>query len=164
MEAEYHERIASSGHIRAGDSSGDAWSGHLPITQRRLVSIMERAEAGAGDFSMAEQSLFVMCEFWAAVVARDLETLWRPSVDGRVEALISICAAIGLSEVAAALTAARRDLMGPLNSAQRRLRIRALEEQVLALNTPIDQLIGGFAQALAPASNARASWDMSAAL
>jgi hypothetical protein len=125
---------------------------------------MERAATGAHDFALAERSLFVICEFWAAVVARDLATHWRSRADESLHALVALCAAIGLSEVAEALAEAGRDLNGPLTPAQRRDRLRALEEQLLGLNTPIDQVIGGFAREISPVSSTRASWLMSSAL
>lgn len=164
MVAKFRERDTGSRLNRVENSPEDTWSGHLPIAQRRLLSIMERAAAGTHDFALAERTLFVICEFWAAVVARDLGTHWRSRADESLHALVAICAAIGLSEVADALTEVRRDLDGPLTPAQRRHRLRALEEQLLGLNTPIDQIIGGFAQAMSPVSSAHASWDMSSAL
>ncbi len=160
----YGERGARSGSRCAENAPEDAWSGHLPITQRRLVSIMERAAAGSSDFTMAEQALFMLCEFWAAVVAGELDTHWRSGEGERVPTVITICAAIGLSEVADALTKARSDLAEPLTASQRRRRIAALEKQLLGLNTPIDQIIGGFAQAAMPVRNTCPSWEVSSAL
>jgi hypothetical protein len=158
------ERVTGSRLNRVEDSPEDTWSGHLPITQRRLLSIMERAAAGTHDFALAERSLFVICEFWAAVVARDLATHWQSRADERLHALVALCAAIGLSEVAEALAEAGRDLNGPLTAAQRRHRLRALEEHLLGLNTPIDQIIGGLALEISPVSSTCASWLLSSAL
>ena len=53
---------------------------------------------------MAEQALFMMCEFWAAVVAGELDAHWRSGDDERVQAVITICAADPLpAEPAAAV-------------------------------------------------------------
>jgi hypothetical protein len=164
MVAKSRERVTGSLVNRVEDSREDTWSGHLPIAQRRLLSIIERGRAGAHDFALAERSLFVICEFWAAVVARDLATDWRSRVDESLHALVAICAAIGLSEVAEALAEAGRDLNGPLTAAQRHHRLRALEEQLLGLNTPLDQIIAAFAQDISPVSSTCASWLMSSAL
>lgn len=164
MDSNSRQRIASSTLSRAEESTADTWSGHLPVTQQRLLPILQRAAAGAHDFSLLERSLFVICEFWAAAVARDLGTHWRSKADESLHALIALCVAIGLSDVAAALTEARRDLDGPLTPEQRRQRIGALEEQLLKLNAPIDQIIGRFAQAIPLLSSARVSWNTSSAL
>jgi hypothetical protein len=140
------------------------WSGHLPITQQRLLSIMGRAEAGVHDFALVERSLFVICEFWAAVVARDLHAHLRSNADERLNALVAICAAIGVPEVAEALTQARLDLNGPLTPAQRRQRLWALEEQLFRIDAPMDHAIGSFARGISPVPIACASWEMSSAL
>ena len=50
------------------------WRGHLPITCEMLLPILERAAAGANDFSRAERILYTTCEFWAAVGMRSIVT------------------------------------------------------------------------------------------
>ena len=49
-----------------------SWLGHLEITSNCLLSILERSAGGAADISIAERSLFMACEFWAAARSRTL--------------------------------------------------------------------------------------------
>jgi hypothetical protein len=117
---------------------------------------MERADQCASEVTETERSLFMVCEFWAAVEARALGAHWRSGVDESLCTLITICAAIGLSEVAEALTEIERDFNGPLTPAQRRDRVKTLEGRLLGLKTPVDQVIGRFARSIAPMLRVRA--------
>jgi len=124
------------------------WTGHLPTTQRRLGAIFQRAAAGAGDFTSQERALVLICEFRAAVVARELDASWRSKTDASLRAAIAVSGAIGLAEVAKALTDARRDLGGSVTPAFRRRRLKALERRLLGLKVPVDQRIDRFAQTI----------------
>ncbi len=57
-----------------GASLHASWRGHLPETQQILLPILLRASAGAEEFSPCERILYTVCEFWAAIAARDLAT------------------------------------------------------------------------------------------
>jgi len=159
------EHEVSTQLSRLGRSAGAGWAGHLPATQRRMLAIMERAAVGANGFTPAERSLFVLCEFWAAVNGRDLGTLLRVREEKMLLALIAICGALQLSEVSRILTVAQRDLKEPLAQVKRRHRLAALEAALLGLNAPIDRIIGDFARSLSPVSRFRAAtWEQSSAL
>jgi hypothetical protein len=130
------------------DRIEDTWAGHLPTTQRRLLAILQRAAAGAEDFTSQERALVLICEFRAAVVARDLDATWNSNTDENLRATTAVTGAIGLWSVAKALMDARRDLAGSLTPAFRRQRLKALELELLGLKVPVDQIIDQFAQGM----------------
>ena len=149
MDTEVREHVTDSGQKGAGILPAKAWAGHLPITQRRLLSILERTQHCTSEFTVPERALFMLCEFWAAVNAQDLCSHWQAGAEENVITLITICSAIDLPEVAQALTEMDRDMGSATTQAQRRDRVRALEAQLTGLTIPVDEAICRFAQATA---------------
>ena len=137
------------------DCVEETWTGHLPTTQRRLLTILQRAAAGVENFTAQERALVLICEFRVAVVARGLDAFWQSKSDESLRAATAVTGAIGLWAVAKALMDARRDLAGPVTPAFRRQRLKALELKLLGLKVPIDQIIGRFAQAVPRQTSSR---------
>jgi len=149
MDLNVPEIATDSNRKHLENSPENTWSGNLPITQRRLLSIVERAAPSASNVTVPERALFMVCEFWAAVKGQELYAHWRSSAEANLRTLIKIFEAIGLFELADPLAAMERELDGPLTRAERRRRVTALEAQLRSLNVPVDEALCQFAQSIA---------------
>ena len=149
MDANVPEMASDSDRTHLENSLENTWSGHLPMTQRQLLSIVERATPSVSNITVPERALFMACEFWAAVKGRELYAHWRSSAEANLRTLMTIFEAIGLFELADALAAMERESHGPLTRAQRRRRVTALEAKLRSLNVPVDEALCQFAQSIA---------------
>jgi hypothetical protein len=121
------------------------WRGHYPVTSVALLSLLHRAAADQLEFSRIERILWIACEFWAAVNARELNAhldaeLGDPLHDARVA-----FSAIGAGVVAKTLRLAAVGTAGAAATRIRRERISDIEERLLRLPEAVDMLIARFA-------------------
>ncbi len=137
---ERHKAISvDSGHLDG------PWQGHFPVTCIAMMSLLDRAAAGAVKFSPAERVLFVACEFWSAVNAVELEAYFDlnaedPTRDARVA--LRIVGAVKLAELL------DRGVLGPAGSrasVRRRRRLLELEATFRQIAEPVDLLLARFA-------------------
>jgi hypothetical protein len=132
-----------------------SWPGHLEITSKSLLSIMERATGGAADISVAERCLFMACEFWAATKANTLALHLGASASDTLPTIGTIFAAIGAGGVASDLDAAFVDLAASPGAASRLQCINALQNRLLTTDEPVDKLLARFAVELLGNAHAR---------
>jgi hypothetical protein len=118
----------------------DAWSGHFPITSIALLSVLNRAAAGQEEFSQAERALYVACEFWAALNARELEAHLNLDVADPLHDARFAFSAMGAEHLVNTLLEAVIP-PGDLTQDQHRQWIATLEEQLLRVADPVDVLI-----------------------
>jgi hypothetical protein len=134
------------------------WRGHLPITCEMLLPILERAAAGANDFSRAERILYTTCEFWAAVGTRSIVTHLGSEVVDNLQNAILAFSTIGAEHVENALYAVMSDLANE-RTKQRRLEcLAALEDDLHKTQDPVDHLIARFAEDLKESSAVCVNW------
>jgi hypothetical protein len=137
---ERHKAISvDSGHL-AG-----SWRGHFPVTSVAVMSVLERAAAGEVNFSPAERTLFVVCEFWSAFNAAELDTYFDlkaqdPTRDAR-EALRTV----GAVQMADALDFAVLGPAGGRATVRRRQRLLELAATLQRIDEQLDLLIARFA-------------------
>lgn len=131
------------------------WPGHLEITSKSLLSILEKAASGASDISIAERSLFMACEFWAATKARSLARHLGANAHETLQVMGTIFATVGAPAFASDLDAACTDLTARPGDVRRLKCINALQNRLLATDEPVDTLLARFAVELLGNSNAR---------
>lgn len=146
MDTSSAERIRRPRHIATTAAPRDGWHGHLPITQLRMLSILERCTLGRSDFTLAERGLYTACEFWAAVKTHTLNAHLGSDAAERLRQASLVFTAMGAVHAGRSIDATRRGLATPLTPQQRRRRVSALEGQLRSVDEPIDQLIARFAQ------------------
>jgi hypothetical protein len=138
------------------------WRGHLPITCEMLLPILERAAAGANDFSRAERILYTTSEFWAAVGTRSIAThLGSEVVDNLRNAIIAF-STIGAEHVENTLNAVISDLTNARTKQGRLECLAALEDNLPKTQDPVDELIAHFAEDLKSSSAVCVNWLSSA--
>ena len=70
--------VTSSGDTtQDGAPATKLWIGHEPATATALMSIFERASAGASDLSDLERNFATACELWAAAASGELPNRLR---------------------------------------------------------------------------------------
>jgi len=124
------------------------WRGHLRITYEMLLPILERAAAGATDFSRAERILYTACEFWAAVGTRSLVTHLGSEVVDNLQSAIFAFSTIGAEHVENTLNAVFSDLANAPTKQARLQCLAALEDDLSKTRDAVDQLIARFAEDL----------------
>jgi hypothetical protein len=138
-------RSSTSAKRSAAEDHVGSWPGHLDITSRRLLSILERAAEGANDISIAERSLFMACEFWAATKGRTLALHLGASAPETLEIMSTIFTAIGAASVARDLDATTIDLAAATGDVPRERCLNALQNRLLATDDPVDRLLARYA-------------------
>ena len=134
------------------------WRGHLPITCEMLLPILERAAAGANDFSRAERILYTTCEFWAAVGTRSIVAhLGSEVVDNLQNAIIAF-STIGAEHVESTLNAVNCALANARTKQGRLECLAALEHDLPKTQDPVDVLIARFAEDLKASSTVCVNW------
>ena len=131
------------------------WHGHAPITSEVLLSILERAVAGANDLSRAERILYTACEFWAATAARTIVTHLGSEPADNLRDAVTAFSAIGAVRVASTLNTVVSDLSHDSTQQQARQRLSVLEDNLSNTTEPVDELIACFAQHLKESSGIR---------
>jgi hypothetical protein len=127
------------------------WPGHLATTRIVMLAVLERAAAGANDFSVDECALVTACEFRAAVVGRVLSAHLRLNAKERLCTLSILYGAIGAQRFAQLLHEAHVDL-GHLSTVGKRRRIKLLEQDLHKTVDPVDHLLARFAETVNPRS------------
>jgi hypothetical protein len=124
------------------------WQGHMPIANASLLSTFEKAAQGSVQFSPAERALFIACEFWTAVCARKLDVhLGVDSIDA-LRYMGMIYSAVGAHGVASAVMVAIGELERASHPQKRHTCLASLQERLLTINDPVDQLIARLAEKL----------------
>lgn len=131
--------------LPATSSRPSTWPGHLEITSKSLLSILERAAGGASDFSIAERSLFMACEFWAATKSRTLAGHLGADALETLQTLGTIFATMGAVGVAGELDAAAVCLSARRGEMRRQHCISGLQDRLLVTAEPVDTLLARFA-------------------
>jgi hypothetical protein len=121
------------------------WRGHSQVTSVALLSLLERAAAGQTEFSRAERLLYVACEFWAAVNAREIDAHLSSEVGDPLRDVRFAFSAIGAKHVVKILHQAAVEATGSRSKDARKERIADIEEQLLCVPDPVDTLIARFA-------------------
>jgi len=149
----------------ARSSRAATWPGHLEITSRSLLSILVRSttDADPSRISIAERSLFMACEFWAATKGRTLVAHLGTNASEPLRIMGTIFAAIGAAGVARDLDAALVDLAATPGAMHRRRRIVTLQNRLLATDEPVDTLLARFAVELFGSTHARLRREANAA-
>ena len=126
------------------------WPGHQPGTRTRLYVILDQAALAANGLSLAERALFVVCEFWSAVVTQSLECYLGANPEQRLRSAAMVYAAMGAKRTARAIDKALGELACTHDGQQRQRRIAALELVMLKTRGSINELIARFARRLVP--------------
>ena len=124
------------------------WGGHSVATRRMLLTILERADEGCEDFSMAERILFTACEFWVAVEAGTLKAFLGPSAVEQLRCSAFAYSAIGAAEIAREVETALEALSLADSSGGRAQCIEQLQERLQQSADPTSDLIDRFSQRL----------------
>lgn len=122
------------------------WHGHFPVTCAALLSLFTRAAAGQREFSRIERLLCVACEFWAAVNACELDAHLDSNVSDRLRDARFAFAEIGAEHVVNALHQTAIAPAGTQSNGLRRRRIADMEDRLLRVPDPVDELIARFAR------------------
>jgi len=126
--------------------AAQAWRGHHPITSVALLSLLDRAAVGQPDFSRVERQLWVVCEFWAAVNACELDAHLDSGTEDPLHDAHCAFRAIGADHVADTLDRAAVETAGDSQPvASLRYRSAELEHQLLRVPDAVDDLIARFA-------------------
>jgi hypothetical protein len=115
-----------------------------------MLAILERAAAGASDFSSDERALFTACEFRASVAARVLCAHLRSNAVDRLRTIALVYSAIGAPHFARLLDDAQADLSCLQTSHERQLRLKLLEQQLRESTDSVDRLLAQFAETVNP--------------
>jgi hypothetical protein len=119
------------------------WRGHSPVTSLALLPLLHRAAADQSEFSRVERILWVACEFWAAVNARELSAHLDTEVGDPLRGARFAFSAIGATLVVETLHQAA---VGTGSGASTRCeRISDIEDRLLRLPEAVDMLIARFA-------------------
>ena len=110
-----------------------------------MLLLLDRAAAGQSALSRAERHLWVASEFWAAVNACELDAHLDSGADDPLRAARFAFSGIGADEVVDALHQAASGLTGTQPGSARRNCIADLENQLLRVPDPVDELIAQFA-------------------
>jgi hypothetical protein len=138
----------------------DRWQQYLPLSSASLLSTFDRAIQGGAQFSSAERSLFMACEFWTTVMARKLVA--RHGGSDAVDTLrhMSILyAAIGAQGVVNELTIAIGEFEGVSHPQTQRQCLSKLQENLLKTREPVDLLIARLAEKLGLGRASSQNWD-----
>ena len=122
------------------------WGGHSAVTRSKLLEILERADGGCEDFSMADRILFTACEFWAAVEAGTLKAFLGTTALEQLRCSAFAYKAIGAAEVARELEVALRVLSLADTSHGRTECIESLQDRLRSSAAPTGDLIDKFSQ------------------
>ena len=156
-------RNSNTARRSAPASRPASWPGHLEITSKSLLSILERSTNGAGDISIAERSLFMACEFWAAIKTRTLAQHLGANASGTLPIMGMIFSTLGATGVARDIDAARTDLATMAGDRHRQRCVNDLQNRLLLTEEPVDTLLARFAIELFGNSNARLRRNATAA-
>jgi hypothetical protein len=121
------------------------WRGHFPVTSVALLSLLHRATADQLEFSRVERILWIACEFWAAVNARELNAHLDTEVGDPLRDARFAFSAIGATVVVETLRQAAAGTAGAKSSGTRCERISDIEDRLLRLPQAVDMLIARFA-------------------
>jgi hypothetical protein len=121
------------------------WRGHFPVTSVALLSLLRRAAADQLEFSRVERILWIACEFWAAVNARELHAHLDTELGDPLHDARTAFSAIGARVVAKTLLLATVGTAGAASPRTRRERVSDIEERLLRLPEAVDMLIARFA-------------------
>lgn len=121
------------------------WRGHFPVTSVALLSLLHRAAADQSEFSRAERILWIACEFWAAVNARELNAYLDTELGDHLRDARSAFSAIGATIVVKTLRQIAAGTTGSVSKGARHKRISDIEERLLRLPEAVDMLIARFA-------------------
>jgi hypothetical protein len=123
----------------------NGWRGHFPVTSVALLSLLHRAAADHLEFSKVEQILWVACEFWAAVNARELNAHLDSEVGDPLRDARFAFSAIGATVVVEALRQVAVGTAGAESRGTLSERITDIEDRLLRLPEAVDMLIARFA-------------------
>jgi hypothetical protein len=121
------------------------WRGHFPVTSVALLPLLQRAAADRSDFSRVERILWVACEFWAAVNARELSAHLDTEVGDPLRDARFAFSAIGATQVLETLRQVAVGTAGAESRGTRCERISDIEDRLLRLPEAVDMLIARFA-------------------
>lgn len=139
----------------------NTWPGHIPATRVRLRAILEGAAARAGGVTLAERTLYAVCEFWSAVAMQTLERHLGANPEGKLQSMSVVYLAMGAKQVARVLARSNAELGRAHTYRQRQQCICTLESVLLRSRGPVDEIISRFAQRLMPQAKSleRTSWS-----
>jgi len=121
------------------------WRGHFPVTSVALLSLLHRAAADQLGFSRVERILWIACEFWAAVNARELHAHLDTGLGDPLREARSAFSAIGATVVVKTLHQVAAGTTGAVSRETRRERISEIEQRLLRIPEAVDMLIARFA-------------------
>jgi hypothetical protein len=121
------------------------WRGHFPVTSVALLSLLHRAAADQLEFSRVERILWIACEFWAAVNARELNAHLDTELGDPLRDARSAFSAIGATIVVKTLHQVAVGAAGAASKGTRSERISDIEGRLLRLPESVDMLIARFA-------------------
>jgi hypothetical protein len=134
------------------------WQRHLPMANASLWLTSRRAAQSGVQFSPAERSLFMACEFWTAVCRRSLAMhLGVDSID-TLRCTSMVYSAIGAHSVASAMFVAIGELQRAAHPQQRHGCVATLQERLLKTGDPVDQLIARLAENLGLGLGSSSKW------
>ena len=122
------------------------WTGHSMATRRMLLTILERADEGCENFSMADRILFTACEFWVAVEGGTLKAFLGTNALEQLRCCGFAYRAIGAVEVAREVEAALKALSLADNGGRRVQCIEGLQSRLRQSAEPTSDLIDRFSQ------------------
>ena len=121
------------------------WRGHSSVTSLALLPLLRRAAADQTEFSRVERILWVACEFWAAVNARELSAHLDTEVGDPLRGARFAFSAIGATQVLETLRQVAVGTAGAESRGTRCERISDIEDRLLRLPEAVDMLIARFA-------------------
>jgi len=124
----------------------DQWAGHSEATRQTLLAILERADDGREDFSMADRILFTACEFWVAVEAGTLKAFLGTTALEQLRCSAFAYRAIGAVEVAREVEVALKALRLADTGGRRVQCIEGLQARLRQSAEPTSDLIDRFSQ------------------
>ncbi len=125
----------------------DTWRGHFPITHFVHQALIKKKGAGAEtlEFSSAENVLFNVCEFWAAVAKHELIPYLSTRPVPRLLLAFEAFSEVGAVRVASALRMALSECPEAPPPTWLHQKVIDLEARLLDTEDAIDNLIARFA-------------------
>jgi hypothetical protein len=122
------------------------------------LRLLSRAAQSGVQFSLAERSLFLACEFWTAVCTRGLAAHLGADAIDALRYIGMIYSAIGAHGVASAAFVAIGELQSAAHPQERHRCLANLQERLLKTRDPVDELIARLAENLGLGSGSGPQW------